>query len=88
MKSHMKINRLVRLPNEGISESFITPVILNKSEESWSAKIYWGKYNSKKEGDSIEVELVSKIAPKINIGDNIDVMFGTDILASGIIIEG
>lgn len=87
MKYKLIIGEINVTPNKEVSDFFVTPVVINNRKDSWSAKVHWGMYNSRRPGDVIVVELIPKAAPALHDGDRIDIMIGTHVLASGHIIS-
>jgi len=86
MKATIRLTKLVGQPPKTIQTDFITPVRAMNSEDSWSARIYWGRYDSKKCGDLIDLELIVPTA-RLDVGNLIEIFGGGSFEACAEVIH-
>ena len=80
MKATIRLSRVVRQPPPNITTHFITPIRATTSEDWWSARIFWGPYDSKTVGDLIDLEIIFP-TDQIRVGDEIEIFGGSEPLA-------
>jgi hypothetical protein len=88
MRVTLRLTTLIGQPSSNITTHFITPTRIATSDESWSAKIFWGRYDSKKSGDLLEIEYIVPMAPQPNVGDVIEIFGGRSFTALGEVVNG
>jgi hypothetical protein len=87
MKVMLRLTSLIGQPPSNIATHFITPTRVVTSDESWCAKIFWGRYDSKKPGDLLELEFIFPTAPRPNVGDVIEIFGGSGFTALGEVVN-
>jgi hypothetical protein len=87
MKVMLRLTTLIGQPPSNITTHFITPTRVVTSEESWSAKIFWGRYDSKKSGDLLEIEFIFPTASQPDVGEVIEIFGGRTFTALGEVVS-